>query len=155
METKHSTTQDSKSTLIAANIAPLDVIKLGIVSNVTAEQIQQVGIDLRIANDVILDPHSFINVEVMEKFFMRDVFGLIRIRSSLSRLGIFLSSGVYDPGFQGVGGLSLYNFGKQRASFSKGTRVAQIIIFPAASSSVYDGHYNNNNSIDSQLNLEL
>lgn len=113
-------------------------------------QLQQVGIDLRLKENLVLDPHSYKNIEIYEKFDMQDTFGLLIIRSSLSRRGIFMSSGVFDPGFKGIGGVTLYNFQNDFIKLPALFRFCQIICFEANYASIYEGHYNRNNSIESK-----
>lgn len=133
-------------------INPKRVIERGIVQQVKNqdEQVQQVGIDLTLAQDVTLKPLSFANVEVQEKFNMQDTFGLIVIRSSFSRKGIFTTSGVYDPGFNGRGGVSIYNMGDKVVHMMQGERIGQMIIFKADPASMYNGFYNKTNEVSSQ-----
>lgn len=133
-------------------INPKEVIKRKIISNIRneEEQLQQVGIDLTIVEDVTIQSQSFVNVLVNEKFDMQDTFGIIQIRSSLSRKGIFLTSGIYDPGFNGIGGVSIYNMSDKPFIIEKGFRIGQIVIFKADAASQYIGHYNKSDSIESK-----
>ena len=134
-----------------ANVSPMDVLSGGtITGNISQNQIQQVGIDLTIAEAVIIKPKSFVNVAFNESFDMGKLFGLIVTRSSLSRKGIFCTSGAYDPGFNGIGGCSIYNLSDEEVSFSNGMRVAQMICFAGDACDVYGGHYNKAEGIDSQ-----
>jgi deoxycytidine triphosphate deaminase len=132
-------------------IHPRIVIERRIIFNLQNEtkQIQQVGIDLTIKEDILLKPKEFKNVEVNEMFDMRDCFGLIVVRSSYSRIGVFVTSGVYDPGFKGVGGVSIYNLSDTNVIIQKGTRICQMVVFEA-NGETYNGHYNSNNSIKSK-----
>lgn len=140
------------------NINPMEVLKRGIISGIdetlTPEdkeyQVAQVGIDLRINEDVILQPKSGKNVEIMEKFDMQDTVGYLWVRSSFSRRLVFISCGIFDPGFCGTGGISLYNMGEEPFEIKKGTRICQVVVYPATFARMYDGHYNKNDSITSQ-----
>lgn len=133
------------------NVNPTDVVSSGVIGDdIQPNQIQQVGIDLTIAYDTTIKSKSFVNVQFNESFDMENLFGLIVVRSSLSRKGIFCSSGVYDPGFNGVGGCSIYNLSDEDISFTAGTRIAQMICFAGDASSFYNGHYNKVENIDSQ-----
>lgn len=135
------------------NLNPIKVLEKKIITNSTNECIQQVGIDLRINVDVILKPLSSKNVSFVENFNMQDYFGIIQIRSSFSRMGIFVTSGIYDPGFCGVGGVTIYNLSNKEINLTKFTRICQIVVFKAEKANFYNGHYNNN-SIKSKLDLE-
>lgn len=138
------------------NVNPLKVIELGILksrdgSPIPEECIQQVGVDVRIATEVVLEPKGFVNTEIYEQFNMQNYFGKPTIRSSFSRKGVFISSGEYDPGFCGIGGISIYNFSENKVTIPALTRIAQMVVFPANSAKMYDGHYNKVQSIDSKL----
>ena len=134
------------------NINPEEVVKKEIISNIENpdKQIQQVGIDLTIAEEVNLGPKEFVNVQVNECFNMVDCFGIINIRSSFSRKGIFSTSGIYDPGFNGTGGVSIYNLSGKQITIKKGTRIGQMVCFKANFANQYNGHYNQSNSIESK-----
>lgn len=115
-------------------------------------QLQQVGIDLRIADDLILKPMHSQLFKIYEKFDMQEYFALsLSLRSSFCRKGLILSSTVFDPGFKGVGGAMLYNFSDTEIEIKKLTRIAQIVIFKANYSSLYDGYYKNNNDVNSKF----
>lgn len=60
-------------------------------------------------------------------------------RSSLNRNGILVRGSLYDAGFNGVIGCTLY--AGVDCSIRKKTRIAQIIFFEADSSGTYDGQY--------------
>jgi deoxycytidine triphosphate deaminase len=131
---------------------PRVVLKRGIIKVADEDaQLQQVGVDLTLSEDVTILPGRCVNTSVAELFDMQDTFGLITIRSSYSRRGVFLSSGVYDPGFKGVGGVTLYNLSTETITLLKGTRIAQMIVFFAKPAKEYDGHYNHNHNIKSKL----
>jgi len=136
-------------------INPKEVIERGIIKNISNvnEQLQQVGIDLTLKHALKLEQGQFANVEVNEEFNMQDTFGLIIVRSSLSRKGIFMSSGCFDPGFAGVGGISLYAFGTA-IELPAGFRVGQMIVFKGDPAKMYEGHYNKNQTITSQYSFE-
>lgn len=137
-------------------INPKDVIARKIIAGLIkpSEQIQQVGIDLTIAESVEIPHGSFRNVQLNEKFDMQNTFGLLWIRSSLSRQGIFMSCGVFDPGFKGIGGVSFYNLSGKAAMIFKDFRVCQIVCFRADASSLYKGFYQHSGSIKSQYDAK-
>ena len=67
--------------------------------------------------------------------------GWLIARSTLNRNGIFITSGLYDSGFQNyVGGVMHVRGGPER--IQKGARVAQFIYVEAETVSMYDGDYN-------------
>ena len=117
------------------------------------EQIQQVGIDvtLKLTEPYELKPLSFVNLDINEGVDLPDnIYSTLNIRSSFSRKGIFQSSGIYDPGFHGTCGLSLYNLSDKSIIFEPNQRIAQMVFFDADAASVYDGHYNHTDSSESQ-----
>jgi len=132
---------------------PKEVIKRKIITNIQneEEQVQQVGIDLTIKEAVTIQPKGFVNIQFNEVFDMQDTFSITNVRSSFSRKGIFTTSGIYDPGFSGVGGVSIYNLGDKEVTIEKGTRVCQMIVFEADAAKQYNGHYNQSGEIKSKM----
>jgi len=129
---------------------PKEIIEKKILIPSKYTKIQQVGIDLTIKDKIIIPAKGFVNVLVNEKFDMQNTFGLIVIRSSLSRQGIFCTSGVYDPGFNGVGGVSIYNLSEKQVELVKGFRIGQMICFEANPAKQYTGFYNKNQTHESK-----
>ena len=133
-------------------INPKEIIKRKIITNLFSEkeQVQQCGIDLSLKEPLTIQPGKFKNIELNEKFDMQDTLGIIKIRSSLSRKGINISSGYFDPFFEGVGGISLYNHSDEVLELPMGFRVCQMVCFKADYAKKYDGFYNKNKTIKSQ-----
>lgn len=69
------------------------------------------------------------------------VAALTIIRSSLCRNGLFLTSGLYDSGFQGHVGCVLHNQVGQ-SLIEQGTRIGQIMFVEASSAGLYAGSWN-------------
>ena len=70
----------------------------------------------------------------------KDEAGWVITRSTLNRNGLFLTSGLYDTGYNGVmAGMLHVNIGPAR--IKKGTRIGQYLNFEAESVKVYDGSY--------------
>ena len=68
------------------------------------------------------------------------------IRSTLNRNAIFLTSGLYDTGFEGNIGFALHNRSiNSRAYIGQHTRVGQIIFIEAANAGIYKGGWNTAN----------
>ena len=66
--------------------------------------------------------------------------GWVITRSSLNRNGCFLTSGLYDSGYEGVmAGVLHINNGALR--IKRGTRVGQFLLFKAEALNQYDGDY--------------
>jgi len=66
--------------------------------------------------------------------------GWVITRSTLNRNGVFLTSGLYDSGYNGVmAGVMHVTCG--RMQIKKGTRIGQYLSFDAEMHHVYDGSY--------------
>ena len=65
------------------------------------------------------------------------------VRSSFGRAGIMLTSGIYDSGFTGFIGFTLFNRSSRAVVTEPGTRVGQIMFMPSVSVGTYNGIYNN------------
>lgn len=66
--------------------------------------------------------------------------GYLITRSSLNRNGIFIQSGLYDSGFNGFVGGTLYNFGG-RLKLEYNVRICQFVLLKAETVKMYDGQY--------------
>ncbi len=130
------------------NLNPIKVIERKIITlrvNVADKQMQQVGIDLTIKGkgDFVITAGEFRHIECNEVCDMQEYMGLIYIRSSYSRMGIFSSSGVYDPGYKGSIGVTIYNMSSKPIIIKQNSRIAQFVVYIADASHLYDGYYNN------------
>lgn len=67
--------------------------------------------------------------------------GYLITRSSLNRNGVFILSGLYDSGFTGYVGGTLYNLGG-RMKIQYGTRICQFVLLKAETAKLYTGQYN-------------
>jgi len=66
--------------------------------------------------------------------------GFVITRSTLNRNGVFLTSGLYDSGYQGVmAGVMHVHIGPMR--IQSGTRIGQYLSFTAEALHKYDGDY--------------
>jgi len=66
--------------------------------------------------------------------------GFVITRSTLNRNGLFLTSGLYDSGYNGVIAGMLHNNGGP-ARIKKGTRIGQFLLFKSETLHLYDGDY--------------
>jgi deoxycytidine triphosphate deaminase len=64
----------------------------------------------------------------------------IRHRSSILRCGSFITSGVYDPGFE-VDEMGAVLFVEEDLFIEKGARVAQVIVFENNTAELYNGQW--------------
>lgn len=69
-----------------------------------------------------------------------DEAGWVITRSTLNRNGLFITSGLYDSGYEGVMAGALH-VNVNDAIIKKGTRVGQFLLFKAESLNMYDGDY--------------
>jgi deoxycytidine triphosphate deaminase len=84
----------------------------------------------------VYDGMSNIYVKVPE-----GVAAMLIIRSTFNRNGIFLTSGLYDSGFEGHIGFAIHNRSTS-AFIAPGTRIGQIIFIPSDSAGLYAGGWN-------------
>ena len=69
-----------------------------------------------------------------------DEAGWVITRSTLNRNGIFITSGLYDSGYNGVMAGALH-VTRGTAMIKKGTRVGQFLLFTSQALKKYDGDY--------------
>lgn len=70
------------------------------------------------------------------------IAAVLYTRSTFARNGVFILSGLYDSGFQGNVGFTIYTIGGP-INVEKGTRIGQIAFLPADNAGMYAGGYNN------------
>ena len=68
-----------------------------------------------------------------------DEAGWVITRSTLNRNGLFITSGLYDSGYNGVMAGALHV--TSAAKIKKGTRVGQFLLFKSQALKKYDGDY--------------
>lgn len=79
--------------------------------------------------------------------------GWVITRSTLNRNGVFLTSGLYDTGYDGVmAGMMHVTCGPMRVQ--RGTRIGQYLSFDAESLHKYDGSYGKNKEHDQKYQAE-
>jgi len=79
--------------------------------------------------------------------------GWVITRSTLNRNGLFLTSGLYDSGYNGVMA-GVLHVTITTARIKKGTRIGQYLNFDAESLSLYDGDYGINKTHDKKYRTE-
>lgn len=132
-------------------INPNTIIANGSLIPADGTRVQQCGIDVSLKESVTIPPKSFANVEIAETVHVpENAAAFLFVRSSLSRKGIFISSGVYDPGYSGVSGCTIYNQGDLPISFDAGDRIAQMLFFECNPASQYNGKYQGSTSGESK-----
>ena len=142
------------------------------------KQIQPASVDLRIADEILvlrggeinfdeeqhyekiraraisLPPKTNVLIRTMERVELPDdVAGMTRLRSSLSRIGVFLNNaGWVDPGFKGTLTLSVFNANDCSVKIKPGSRFLQLVLMKLdRKSSGYAGKYLNQKRITGRL----
>lgn len=89
-----------------------------------------------LSGNQVYDGTSEIYVEIPE-----GVAAILYTRSSFTRNGIFITSGLYDSGFKGQIGFTIYTVGGGLI-VAPGTRIGQIAFIKSDSAGVYAGGWN-------------
>jgi len=96
----------------------------------SSSKINPAGLDLSVDSDLILAPHKQTLVASLEKIELSaSLVGILHIRSSLAREGLFASLALVDPGFRGQLTVSLYNAGDRPVKLKRGERFIQLSLF--------------------------
>ena len=79
------------------------------------------GIDLRIDRTTTIKPHQHQLAATIERVELSNkLAGILHIRSSLAREGVFASLALVDPGYRGQLTVSLYNAGARPVKLKHG-----------------------------------
>ena len=93
-------------------------------------RVNPAGVDLRIDRDLTLLPHTQSLVASLERVELsNNLLGILHLRSSLAREGLFASLALVDPGFRGQLTVSLYNAGDSPVLLKQGERFIQLSLF--------------------------
>lgn len=106
--------------------------------------LQPAGYDLRAAQDVVMESGEqrlLATGETVE--LSSSVLGVLHLKSSLAREGLFASLALVDPGFQGQLTVSLFNAGKDTLKIESGEPFLQLTLIQLSSSPErsYSGKY--------------
>lgn len=105
--------------------------------------------------ELTVDPEGYYNLApghyevVMENIIQvgENEAGWVITRSTLNRNGLFITSGLYDSGYNGVmAGMLHVTIGPAR--IKQGTRIGQYLSFDSESLHLYDGDYGVNKAHD-------
>jgi deoxycytidine triphosphate deaminase len=133
-------------------INPKEIIAKGVLIPDKGTECQQNGIDVTISQDVLIPAKGFVNILCNEKVNIPSgVFATTNIRSSFSRRGMFTTTGIWDSGYNGPVGCSIYNLSDEEIVIVKDTRIMQLIFWQGNEAEMYDGHYNHTSDINSKL----
>ena len=158
---KHISGSNSKSTLtnvekgdVQPNAVDLRLDKVYRIKNepfiLTNEVKQHRG-----STEVLPDANGFFNlVPGQYEVIMENTIsvgegeaGWVITRSTLNRNGVFLTSGLYDSGYNGVMAGCMH-VGSGPLRIKKGTRIGQYLSFNAETLHMYDGSYGNHKAHD-------
>ena len=105
---------------------------------------QQVGIDLTISQELILKNNQSANVLLNEEVHLPDdIYSQFYHRSSFNRKGVLITGSIYDPGYAGRVGCTIYNMSGDALHIDKNERIGQMVFYAAEAASKYNGQYNN------------
>lgn len=90
----------------------------------------------RLEGGRVYDGTSEMYVEVPE-----GMAAILYTRSSFARNGVFIMSGLYDSGYKGHIGFTIYTIGGA-VEIEKGTRIGQIALVSAETAKMYAGGWN-------------
>jgi deoxycytidine triphosphate deaminase len=125
------------------NINPDYIISQKILIPCSHTKVQQVGIDLTISEDIKLSHGSSYNVLLNEVVKLpKDIYSTFIHRSSYNRKGVLITGSIYDPGYTGVVGCTIYNLSGEELIIEKNQRIGQMVFFKADPASEYQGQYN-------------
>lgn len=123
------------------------------------------GYDIRLAQEIILEPHGFTLASAMEYFEMpNSLMGIVHDKSSLARRGLSVFNTVIEPGWKGYLTLELKNQDNEELWLPIGSPIAQIVfhILDEPTEMPYNGRYQDQAAgpqphinADAQTQLEL
>ena len=143
-------------------INPNIILANGILKPCESTECQQNGIDVTVSETITVPAKGFLNVLCNETVDIPSgMFATTNIRSSFSRKGIFTTTGLWDSGYciqnddgttsHAPVGCSIYNLGDEDITIEKDTRIMQMVFWQGEEAEMYDGHYNQTQSIESQF----
>lgn len=123
-------------------INPKEIISKAVLIPCEFTKVQQVGIDLTLKDRVVLPHGKSVNVLLNEIVKLPlDIFSTFTHRSSYNRKGVFITGSIYDPGYEGVVGCTIYNLSDDMLIIEPNERIGQMVFYKADSASEYQGQY--------------
>ncbi len=113
-------------------------------------KVNPAGVDLRIDRDLALASHTQNLVASHERVELsNNLLGILHLRSSLAREGLFASLALVDPGFRGQLTISLYNAGDSPVHLKRGERFIQLSLLRLSTPATrnYTGRYQNSQGV--------
>jgi deoxycytidine triphosphate deaminase len=125
-----------------SQINPEEIINKGVLGISLFSKIQQIGVDLTIAETTIIPQGKAVNVLLNEIIHLpEDIFATFTHRSTYNRQGILITGSIYDPGYEGVIGCTIYNLSGNEITIIKNERIGQMVFFKAEAASKYNGQF--------------
>jgi dCTP deaminase len=113
-------------------------------------RLNSAGVDLRVDRNIRLRPKQQSLVASIERVELSNrIVGILHLRSSLAREGLFASLALVDPGFRGQLTVSLYNTGDSAVNLAKGERFIQLSLLRLGKPAIkeYTGRYQNSSGV--------
>lgn len=129
-----------------AGLAPLSPFEERTRHNGFTYGLGPAGYDIRIAEEVLLNPGDFRLASSMERFMMpNNLLGVVHDKSTWARLGLCVQNTVIEPGWEGFLTLELTNHQKGEIWMQPGTPICQVIfhILDESTEYPYEGKYQN------------
>lgn len=127
-----------------SQINPKWIIEKGILIVSPYSQVQQVGVDLTTQDAIVLEHGKSMNILLNEEVHLPlDVYATFIHRSSFNRKGVLITGSIYDPGYSGRIGCTIYNLSGETLRIDNNERVGQMMFFKADPASGYSGQYQN------------
>lgn len=124
-----------------SQINPQEILERGIVKGSEFSKVQQVGIDLSTSEEIHLKTGESKNILLNETIKLPiDMYAQFYQRSSYSRKGVFVTTGIYDPGYEGSLGCTVYNLGPE-ILIPKNERIGQVLVYKASAAGAYNGQW--------------
>lgn len=102
------------------------------------------GYDIRLAQDVEINPGGFSLASAEEYFSMRsDIVGIVHDKSTWARRGLAVQNTVIEPGWRGYLTLEITNHSDRVIHLTAGTPIAQVVFHMLDQPTImpYDGKY--------------
>lgn len=104
----------------------------------------EAGYDIRLKQDIVLEPHGFTIASAIEEFEMPDnLIGIVHDKSTWARKGLSVFNTVIEPGFHGGLTLELVYHGNKPLHLPIGAGIAQVIFHETSMPAQYKGKYQN------------
>ena len=125
-----------------SQISPAKILSNGILEPCQYTQCQQVGIDLTTSRTIEIPQGRGFNILLNEKVRLpENVYAMLYGRSSYNRNGVLIRGSVYDSGYKGKIGCTIYNMSGETLKIKQNERICQMMFFKAKSASKYNGQY--------------